>query len=434
MLTAKRQELMSGVYLTMIRTKKFKTNTLSFNLLLPLKKETAAFNAILPKILRRGTQRHPNMELLSAVLDELYGASATVAIRKRGEVQCVGFRGSCIENQYTLSGESLLETFTTLMGDLLLRPATRNGRFYEEYIDGERDNLLRQIDAIKNDKRAYAFLQLSRNMCIDEAFGVDALGSREVASSISGKNLFLHYNEILATTPIEVFYCGSAKEEQVAAAVLREIQGLPRAKEQTIAETVLRREAPEDAPRTIVEEMDVSQGRIVIGCRTGTAVWDALYPALLLFNAALGGTVTSKLFSNVREKLSLCYEVGSMLEKQKGLLFISAGIAPKNYEAAMHEIMTQLEDARQGNFTEQELSSARQMLVSSLLGASDSQSRLEDFYIGQLAAGLTTGPEELAHQVAEVTNAQVKEAAGRIQVDTIYFLKGKGEGHESQAL
>lgn len=434
MLTAKRQELMPGVHLTTIRTRKFKTNTLSFNLLLPLNKETASFNAILPKVLRRGTARYPNMELLSAALDTLYGASATVTIRKRGEVQCIGFRGACIEDQYAPSGENLLEEFTMLMGDLLLRPATRNGRFYSEYVEGERNNLLRQIDAIKNDKRSYAFSQLSRSMCQNEAFGVDALGDKETASSITGKKLFAYYNEILAKAPMEIFYCGSAPEEQVAAAISKEIQGLPRAKEQMIAETILIREAPKDAPRTIMEEMDISQGRIVIGCRTGTAVWEEEYPALLLLNAALGGTVTSKLFANVREKLSLCYEVGSMLEKQKGLLFISAGIAPENYEAAMREILTQLEDACQGNFTEQEISSARQMLVSSLMGASDAQSRLEDFYVGQLTAGLTTGPEELAHQVARVTKTQVKEVASRIQVDTIYFLKGKGEGHDSQTL
>ncbi len=433
MLTAKRQELMQGVHLTTIRTRKFKTNTLSFNLLLPLQKQTVSFQTILPKVLRRGTARYPNMELISAALDTLYGASATVAIRKRGEVQCIGFRGMCVDDMYIPSGEHLLDELAMLMGDLLLRPATRNGRFYTEYVDSEKDHLLRQIDAMKNDKRAYAFLQLVHHMCSKEAFGIDILGNKETASAITGKKLFSRYNQILAEAPMEIFYCGSASEEQVASTILKGIQGLPRAKEPMVAETLLVRNAPKDAPHTVVDEMDVAQGRIVIGCRTGTAVWEDDYPALLLLNAALGGTVTSKLFVNVREKLSLCYEVGSILEKQKGLLFISAGIATEHYEAAIREILTQLDEAKNGNFTELELSSAQHMLISSLMGMSDSQIRLEDFYIGQLSAGLTTGPEELAQKITQVTKEQVKKVASRIQVDTIYFLKGKEEPNDNKA-
>lgn len=434
MLTANRQELMPGVNLTTIRTRKFKTNLLSAQMMLPLKKETASLNAILPKVLRRGTARYPHMESLSAALDSLYGASASVAIRKRGEVQCIGFRGMCMEDEYALQGEKLLDELTFLMGDLLLRPATRNGRFYSNYVDGERDNLLRQIEAEKNDKRSYALLQLVRNMCRKEAFGVDSLGSRETAAAITGKKLFTHYNQMLSLAPIEFFYCGSAPEAQVVSGILKGFNGLPRTKEQIISETVVVKTPPNGTRKPIVEEMDVSQARIVIGCRTGTAVWDRLFPALVLFNAALGGTVTSKLFVHVREKLSLCYEVGSMLEKQKGLLLLSAGIAPENYDLAMNEMMSQLDAARNGDFTEEELSSARQMLISSLEGIADSQSRLEDFYIGQLSAGMLTGPEELASQLNQVTIEQIKEVASRIQVDTVYFLKGKGEVNEDQKI
>ncbi|MBQ1352322.1 MAG: insulinase family protein [Oscillospiraceae bacterium] len=436
MLKANRQELMPGVNLTTVRTRKFKTNLLSAQMMLPLKKDTASLNAILPKVLRRGTARYPDMESLSAALDSLYGASAAVGIRKRGEVQCIGFRSMCIDDKYALRGETLLDELTLLLCDLLLRPATRNGRFYSEYVASERDNLLRQIEAEKNEKRSYALLQLIRHMCRKEAFGVPSLGKKETASAITGKKLFTHYNQILSAAPIEFFYCGSAPEEQIASTILKGFHGLPRAKEQMTPETLLGEKANCDCDiqNPIVEEMDVAQARLAIGCRTGTAVWDELFPALMLLNAALGGTVTSKLFVNVREKLSLCYEVGTLLEKQKGLLVISAGIAPENYDLAMSEIMTQLDDARSGKFTEGELVSAKQMLISSLKGVLDSQNRLEDFYVSQLSAGLLSGPEDLVRQLDRVTPEQIREVGSRIQVDTIYFLKRREGANENKLL
>ena len=424
MLTANRRAVMPGVHLTTIRTKKFKTGVFSVHMMLPLRRETASLNAVLPKVLERGTARYPSMQQISQALERLYGASVSASLQKQGEVQCVGFWGRCIDDRLAPGGEPLLQELTALMGDLLLRPATRNGRFYGSYVEGEQENLIRQIRAVKNDKRTYAIHRMLYHMCQDEAYGVYKLGSVETALAITKNKLQEHYGQILMAAPIEVFYCGSAPEDQAEAVLLQSLQGLPRQKKLTAGETVVLREPTAARPRQILEEMDIAQGRIVIGCRTGVTVGDPDFPAMLLFNAALGGTVSSKLFANVREKRSLCYDVGSMLDQNKGILLITAGIAPEQYDAAMEEIETQLSEAQQGRFTEQELSMARQMLVSSLRGISDSQSRLASFYLGQASTGQTVGPEELAQQVAQVTPEDLQAVGSKIRIDTVYFLKG----------
>ena len=140
-----------------------------------------------------------------------------------------------------------------------------------------------------------------------------------------------------------------------------------------------------------------------------------------------GGTTTSKLFLNVREKLSLCYYASSQLEKFKGLMLVSSGVEFANFEAARDEILAQLDQCRSGSIEDWELEGARRSVVSALRTALDSQTRLEDYWLGQAVAGLAEGPEELARRVEQVTREQVVEAARALELDTIYFLKGKEE-------
>lgn len=434
MMAAQRRELMPGVHLTTIRTRKFKTGTLSVNLQLPLSEETASLYALLPSVLRRGTARHPDMEQLSAALDELYGATADIDVRKRGEVHCVGFRTVFIDDAYAPGGEALLEQAALFLGDLLLRPATRNGRFYAEYVESERENLLRRIRAQKNDRRLYARLRLVSNMCRSEPYGTDRLGTEETAAAITPKKLFSIYNQVLSKANMEFYYCGSAPPGQVELAILEGFQGLPRFRAAKPPETEVIRQVLSPEPRQVREEMDLSQARLALGYRTGSCIRDEHFPALLLFNAVFGGSVTSKLFANVRERLSLCYEIGSLLEKHKGLLVVSAGIAPEAFEKAGGEIENQLKAMREGDCAPQELEDARRTLVSSLRSITDSQIRLEDFYLGQAVAGLTYGPKELAQLVADVTAEQTYEAARRIQLDTIYFLRGREQIHAAETL
>jgi predicted Zn-dependent peptidase len=182
--------------------------------------------------------------------------------------------------------------------------------------------------------------------------------------------------------------------------------------------------------------MDVAQGKLCMGLRTGCSVADESYPALMLLNAVYGGTATSKLFLNVREKLSLCYYASSSLEKHKGLMIVSSGVEFKNFEAARDEILRQLDAVRNGEIEERELEAGRRAMIGALRAVMDSQAQLEDFYLGQAAAELSYGPEELALLLEDITKDQVVEAAGKIRLDAVYFLEGQNREaeHEEAAL
>ena len=334
-----RRELMPGVWLRAIHTDKFKSSYLGLTMMAPLEWETAAANALIPAVLRRGTAAHPDLEALSAALDELYGGAIEPVVRKKGETQCIGFVASFLDDAYALEGESILEPAAALLGELLLSPRTVGEGFLPDYVRQEQSNLIDRIRAQVDDKRRYA----SARLC-----------------------------------------------------------------------------------QLVEEHMDVSQGKLALGFRTGgLTCWEEEYPALVMCNAIFGGTPLSKLFLNVREKLSLCYYASSMLEKMKGLVLVSSGIEFDKYQQARDEILAQLEAIRRGEIEDWELEGARRALISGHLSTLDDQGRLEEFWLGQAAAGLDTGVEELAERFASITREQVAAAAQRLELDTVYFLKGQ---------
>ena len=416
--------LRPGVQLTAVQTKKFKSSTLAVRFLAPLSEEDASRNALVPMVLRRGTAEHPDMESLSAALDELYGGSLEPLVRKKGETQCVGFAGSFLDDAYALEGEKVLEPAAELMAEVLLKPYTQDGAFCPDYTRQEKDNLIDRIRAQVNDKRQYAQIRVVAEMCGDEPFGVDRLGSEASAQAIDAKALWEQYQKLLRTARVELYYCGSADPERVQAAFAPIVNGLPEGGERMAVVRPAKKKAPKH-PRRVEESLDVTQGKLAMGFRTNADAWDEQYPALTLVNAIYGGTTTSKLFMNVREKLSLCYYASSGLMKYKDVMLVSSGVEFDKVGQAEGEILSQLYKCQTGDFSDDEMEWARRSVVSTLLTTLDAQSRLEDYWLGQAAAGLSEGPDQLAARVEKVTREEAVAAAQDLILDTVYFLKGR---------
>lgn len=414
-----RQMILDNVYLTYIPSEKFKTGFLSAQLVAPLRKETAGLNALLVNVLSRGTQRCPDMAALNRELDLLYGARLEPAVRKKGENQVFGFVASCVDDRFLPAGERLLEPLADLMGELFLSPDTRNGRLRGDYLESERENLADLIRSAINDKRTYAARRLIQEMCAGEAYGLERLGEAKDVESISLQKLNSHYQSILPKARLEIYYCGSAPEKRVAGMFTRAFAALPRQGALEPAPTSIH--PAREEVRTVEETMDVGQGKLCLGYRTESG--DAI--ASMLMNRLYGGLGSSKLFMNVRERMSLCYYVDSVYHRKKGLITVESGIEEKNYQRAVDEIQAQLQAIRDGDWADWELESARSGLRSALRAMEDSAGAMEDFTMGQMATGSDETIPGMLEALAAVTPERVREAAQAVKLDTIYFLKGK---------
>ncbi len=420
-----RREILPGVMMTCLQTDKFKTGLLSVNLLTRLSRETAAKNALIPSVLRRGTVSCPDMDAMAARLDSLYGARLEPAVRKKGEIQCVGFWADFVDEAWLPEGEGgLLEQIAALLGETLLAPNTRGGLLLPQYVDSEREKLLEDIRARVNDKISYSRYRMTELMCPAEDYAVDVLGTEEEAEAVGYVALTRHYRALLASSPVEVFYCGAADPERAQRAVRDALAALPRGELDMDLGTDIRMNRVEEGPRTFTDVMDVTQGKLAIGYRLGAAMEEPDMAALRVMNAVFGGGVSSKLFMNVREKLSLCYFASSGVDLVKGVMAVISGIEAADYDKALAEIGRQLQAVQDGDITDEELASAKRGLVNDLLSAADSAGALEAFWLEQNILGLEYGPEELAAFVEDVTREDVVKAASGIGCDMVYFLRG----------
>ena len=417
--------LAPGVTLRAVQTKKFKTSMLAVTFLEPLNEETASLNAVLPKVLRRGTSACPDMESLSAALDELYGGSIEPIVRKKGEVQCVGFWGSFLDDAFVPPGTKLLEPASALLGQLVLDPAGEDGAFLPEYVESEKDNLIDKIRGEINDRLQYSMSRLRESMCAGEAYGVGRLGSEETASAITGEALWTRYRDMLCTAPVYLYYCGSAEIDRVEAAFRSAFAGLPRGERRPVPDTRFI-PAPAGPVRRVSESLDVTQGKLILGFRTGKRYRTLEEVArATLFITVYGSSTNSKLFLNVREKLSLCYFASASLAMTKGIMLVYSGVEFANFRKAEEEILAQLKACRDGEIGEEELEAARLYAVSSFRTTLDAQGRLEEYWLNRFFTGTDFTPEELAEAISRVTMDEVVSVAGDVRLDTIFTLEGK---------
>lgn len=420
-MSIKRILLCPGVWLNYLHTNRFKTGCFSVNLLQPLEAEFASVNALIPSVLLRGCKSYTDMRQISDRLDELYGASIGALIRKNGEVQTIGLYADFLEDRYA-NGEPIFVQMMSFTRELLFESCLENGGFREEFVEGEKQNLINAITSRINDKRSYAVTRMIKHMFEGEAYATSRLGDEESLEHVSGVSLYERWNKLLSTSKIELFYMGQKSEDDVCAQMRLLTDMLPQRTELCNADTKL--VLLNRSVKTVEEEMDVTQGKLTIGFRTPITALDERYPAHMLFNAVYGSGMTSKLFMKIREEMSLCYYASSTIDRLKGALFVSSGIEFEKYQVAKEGILAQLDECKRGNISNDELESARSYLISRLRTINDSPGRLDDYSISQAVAGTSCSVNELIEQLKAVTLEQVVEAANTLVLDTIYFLKG----------
>ena len=331
----------------------------------------------------------------------------------------MGFVASFIDDSFVPGGEKLLEPVASLLGELICDPVTERGRFVPAYFDSEKTNLVDAIRSLINDKRDYADSRLLQEMCAGEPYGVSRLGDEDSARRVQLRKLYVLYGQLIATAQLELFYSGSAPRERVEQALRAAFSTLPRENVQEVRAT--EKHAARTEVRRVEEALDVTQGKLGMGFSCGS---DDI-AALLMGNTIFGGSSNSRLFLNVREKLSLCYYASSVYHRLKGLITVSSGIEFENFQRAYDEILVQLSEIQAGRLEDWELDGARSTLLTAYAAMGDSQGKLENFYLGQAATGQSETPEELAQLVRTVTPQRIFAAMETVSLDTVYFLRGK---------
>lgn len=417
-----REPLLNDVFLNTISDKRFKTNRISIFLITELQEKTAATYALLPNLLRKGTTNHPDFTEFNQYLNELYGAYVDCGVQKRGDTQIVTLSIVSIDDRFTLNEEDLTAKLVGTLCDMLLHPILQDGCFKSAEVALEKETLVDTIRAEINDKRIYALQQANRLMCKGEPCGLSKLGTVEQVQALTPEEVTAAYYHLLETARIELFFTGCG-DASVARTIFQEkLQHLTRAAKNFVVATT---HVPQNKVIDEVERMDVAQSKMVLGFAVGELKTPEQTAAMQMMVSILGATPLSKLFVNVREKLSLCYYCAARLDAIKGILKIDSGVENQNIEKAKAEIFNQLDEMKKGNFTEDEIKNALMSLENSFRTTNDSNGALEGYYLGQVLRQPVLSPEQKAQLLAKVTHTDIVNAANAVQFELCYVLTGK---------
>lgn len=416
-----KRELKNGINLYYIPDTKYKTVSVSTFLNRKLKKDEATMNALLSKVLTRGTESCPDITALSTYADELYGTLYDVNITKKSYVQSIVSTVNFLSDNYT--DDNITQKCTALMLDLLFKPNAPSSSFPKDVVKVEKQNLKDDIEGLINDKRSYANFRCIEEMCKGEENAIMEFGYLDDLPKIDEKMLYNHYKDIITKSPIDIYVVGDIDLEEFIGYICDYLNEFDFSIEPVSGQAGAIKAIEE--VRYAEDCFEVAQGKLAMGFTTEITINDNDYYALLLGNSIYGSGAHSRLFNTVREQMSLCYYAGSRLDKFRGLMLVSSGIEFENFEKAKTEIVKQLDCIAKGDFTDEEMEVARRFLVNSYLSYKDSPYAMKEYYRSQIFSKTQISIDEAVKKIGTINREDVKKALSKVKLNTVYFLKGK---------
>lgn len=415
-------DIKNGIKLHTIKTEKFKTNLIAVMLTTKLDRKNITKNALIPAVLRRGTKFMQTQEEINKKMEDMYGASFDCGLDKTGDNQILKFYMETVNNEFLpQDAENMIKSSIEKIFEIIFNPYLENGVFKKEYVEQEKENIKQIIDGKIDSKARYALDRCIEEMYKNEPFGLYKFGYVEDLKDINEKNLYEYYLELIETCKIDIYISGIVDEN--IHNIIKQNENIEKLQERKpdFKEFELTKKENEEA-KEIQESMEITQGKLIIGLDVNILDKDARYK-IMIYNSLLGGSANSKLFQNVREKASLAYTASSSYYRFKNNIFINCGIDIPNYQKALEIIKKQIEDMKNGDFTDEEIENAKNGIIASIKTIDDEQDTEITYYFGQELSGTKTSLEEYIENIQKVNKADILEVAKQISINTIYFLK-----------
>lgn len=424
-MSAKIYRLSDGVEGLFIKNERFNTTSVSFNFYLPLKRETAAAYALLPFIMTTCGEKYPDFSVLNYKLNRLYGAQLDAAAEKLGDYQLLKMRISVINDKYTFESESLIKQACEMLLSLIFEPKAENGAFAADDLAREKRKAIEHIKGEISEKRIYAKNRLIEEMFKGDAYGVPKCGTADDVEAVTGETLYSAWKDLIKKAFIRIQVIGAALPQRLFEDIAERFDGIKR---DDITDCKINSAAKErETPVSVTEKMDVKQGKLVMGFSSRMSGDDDVSLPVMIMTDIFGGGPYSRLFSNVREKMSLCYYCSASAVRQKGLITVESGVEKENAEKAEKAIISQLDIVKNGEFSDFEFNSSLKSICDSLNTYNDSQVSLDTWYALKANNSTLYSPEDIAERIKQITREDVVNAAKGVKLHTVYRLLPKEE-------
>src|SRR5690625_920119 len=412
-----------GMDIHLIPTKKYKTVSIVVKCKAPLDRTTVTSRALLSYLLQQGTNKYPSEKELVLKLDELYGAVFYIDCAKKGNNHIISFRLEIANEKFIKNETTIIQEGLQLLEEIIFHPNTSENIFPEKIVRREKSILKNKIQSIADDKMAYANMRLVDEMCENERFSVHTYGYVEDLEKIDAASLYDSYKKMVENDQFDVYVVGDFEKEEMENKITTAFQQNKLSEKHSETNNELK---TIEKVNEVIETQPIQQAKLHIGYRTNCTYRDEDYPALHIFNAIFGGFPSSKLFINVREKNSLAYYASSRIESHKGLLLVFSGIEGADYKKAREIIDLQMQEMKNGDFTEEEIKSNKELVISQIKETLDTAQGMVELFYQRIIADNQLSPKELIEQIKKVTKEDVLRVAKKVEPDTVYLLTNEG--------
>lgn len=417
---------MSGFQLHLIPNDKIKTITIGLKLKNQSDRETVTKRAMLPFILRKGSQKYPTESALQKKLDELYGATLSTSVDKGGNYHILNVYMDIVNHKFIENEKSFLGDALHLLQEIVYHPLVDNGAFDDHIVEREKDTIRQQLKTVEDDKMSYSNLRLIDEMFTGDLYQIRPFGYEEDLNRITGSNLYEYYQSVLKEDVIDMYIVGDFNKDEVKQIVEKTFPQ-NEGNRATLGEQKSEQVPKDKQINEVIEKQQVQQSRLHLGFRTGITYKDDDFGALQVYNMILGGYPSSKLFLSVREKHSLAYYVGSGIDSFKDLLVIFSGIASQNYNKTRELIDEGIQSMCDGDFSERMISEAKAILLNHFRSSMDSAGGIIELFDEQQLGGAKRTPKEMMEMIEQVSKEDIINVANKVKLDTVYFLTSEEE-------
>lgn len=412
-----RRKIADGVYFSSITDKRYKKNLISVAFSTQLSEDTATENVIVPVLLTKCNSKLPTYKAFNNKMSRLYASGIGGTAGRQYDLQTISFGAYYLDDIYALSGEKMTGIMTDILIDCLTSPVTENGVFSEKFVELEKKTVIDNIETAINDKRSYAIERAMKTICKGEPASVCSYGTIEKAKLITPDSAYKAYRRMLETMPCEIICTGCSDFDGVAEkfAAAFEKAGRHDIENTTIALSPVKTQTEE-----VTERLTVNQSKLVLGFKSHSDD-DA---ALVLLQKIFGGTTSSKLFRNVREKMSLCYYCSAARNDLKGIMLVNSGVENENIEKTKEAVIDQLEEIKNGNFTNEDINFAEMAIKNDFKSVADSAGNVSNWYFDCIRKNDIVTPEEKLGRYLGVSKERIIAAAKSMVLDSVYVLTG----------
>lgn len=412
-----RRKIADGVYFSSITDKRYKKNLISVAFSTQLSEDTATENVIVPVLLTKCNSKLPTYKAFNNKMSRLYASGIGGTAGRQYDLQTISFGAYYLDDIYALSGEKMTGIMTDILIDCLTSPVTENGVFSEKFVELEKKTVIDNIETAINDKRSYAIERAMKTICKGEPASVCSYGTVEKAKLITSDSAYKAYRRMLETMPCEIICTGCSDFDGVAEKFAAAFEKIGR---HDIENTTIALSPVKTQTEEVTERLTVNQSKLVLGFKSHSDD-DA---ALVLLQKIFGGTTSSKLFRNVREKMSLCYYCSAARNDLKGIMPVNSGVENENIEKTKEAVIDQLEEIKNGNFTNEDINFAEMAIKNDFKSVADSAGNVSNWYFDCIRKNDIVTPEEKLGRYLGVSKERIIAAAKSMVLDSVYVLTG----------